>query len=318
MNWGIVGYGEIAPSFICGLKSVNGARLSGIASKSKYKILRENDEYKDVKIYENYNELYRDNEIDIVYICLVNNLHKKNVFDALNAGKHVLCEKPMAMNTQDSIEMIALAREKKLFLMEGMWTRFLPAYRKFKEIISSKEIGLITLLKVDFGFLSKWDKERRLLNRNLFGGNLLDNADYNLFLCNDLFDLQPEKVFGCATFADTGVENSCSLLFQYSNGAMAQLYSSFILQTKQDAIIYGTEGYIILEEFWHGTKIEIVKNNRKKKLTFPFKQNGFEYEIEEVEKCIERKEIESNIVSHETSIEISKLMDNIFDILKIV
>jgi dihydrodiol dehydrogenase / D-xylose 1-dehydrogenase (NADP) len=316
MNWGIIGYGEIAPSFIEGLRAASDSNLVGIASISSYDYLKKMRLYNDAAIYGSYDELLRVEYIDIVYICTTNQLHFKNVKDALNAGKHVLCEKPMTPTLKDTIELCKLAKEKKLFLMEGMWTRYIPAYREAMRMISDGIIGKPKLLKVDFGFLNNWSKHRRLLNPELFGGTLLDNADYNIFLSQDVFKEFPNQINAQATYADTGVEDACSIILKYSSGGMAQLYSSFRCHTKQEAIIYGEKGYIKLNEYWQGTEIELNLGKRTESKEYPFKANGFEYEIEAVEQAISEGKTESDIIPHLVSKEIATIMDEVKKIVK--
>ena len=121
--------------------------------------------------------------------------------------------------------------------MEGMWTRFLPSYRKFIELLKGNIIGKPKFLKADFGFFNNWPEYRRLLKPELFGGTLLDNADYNIFLSQDVFGEYPSEINAQATFASTGVENACSILLKYPSGGMAQLFSSFRCKTKQESVI---------------------------------------------------------------------------------
>lgn len=316
MNWGIIGYGEIAPSFIKGLRAVSGSDLVGIASVSSYENLKKKRLYNGTKIFSDYKDIHRDEGIEIVYICTTNQLHYKNVKEALEAGKHVLCEKPMTPTLNETKELCDLAKEKGLFLMEGMWTRFLPAYSEAMKIISKGVIGKAKLLKVDFGFINKWSKYRRLLNPELFGGTLLDNADYNIFLSQDVFKEMPVQIDAQATFANTGVEDACSILLKYPSGGMAQLYSSFRCQTQQEAIIYGEKGYIKLKEYWHGTNIELNLGKKTVSKEYPFRSNGFQYEVEAVENAIKRGKLESDLIPHKVSKEIATIIDQVKEIIR--
>jgi len=311
MTWGIIGYGEIATSFIDGLIFVEEQRLCAIASISKYQYLISENKHTNAKIYSNYTDLLNDSNIDIVYICTTNNLHKENVIAALRAGKNVLCEKPLAVCKSDVEEMVLEAQKQNKFLMEGMWTRFLPAYQHFKTLLKSNTLGKVNFVRVDFGFYSNWGKERRLKNKDLYGGTLLDNADYNIFLCQDVFIDKPSKLSAFARKSETNVEDMCGVMLQYPTGAIAQLFSSFQQKTRQEALIYGEKGYIHLTEYWHGTLVELVIDENHKKWEFPFKRNGFEFEIMEVVNCIKNGRIESNIIPHKTSIDVAEIMDEI-------
>jgi len=314
MNWGIIGYGEIAPSFIEGLFAVEGQRLIGIASKHAQ--LKEQNIYSLTTFYSSYEELLANPEIDIVYISTTNNLHKENVLLALRHGKHVLCEKPMGMSVMDEKEMIAEAQKQNKFLMEGMWTRFLPAYKHFKTLLADNAIGHINFVKIDFGFFSNWPDERRLKNPDLYGGVILDNTDYNIFLCQEIFKDKPSKIAAIARYYKTGVEDMCAITLQYQNGSIAQLFSSFQQKTNHDAIIYGDKGHIVLKSFWNGTHIELQTDEGLQAWDFPFRKNGFEYEIEEVVHCVGNGHIESDVISHKLSLDIAEIMDEVIKQIK--
>ncbi len=309
MNWGIIGYGEICPSFIKGLEASATGNLIGLASLSSFEYLSKKKPYDNVLYFDNYEELLCIESIEIIYICTTNNSHYKNVKLALEAGKHVLCEKPMTPSHKQTTELFEISNTKNLFLMEGMWTRFLPAYRKAIKLLKEGIIDKPKLLKVDFGFMNNWSKHRRLLNPKLYGGTLLDNADYNIFLSQDIFNEFPVDIKSQATFADTGVEDACSILLKYECGGMAQLFSSFRCETLQEAIIYGEKGYLRLSEYWHGTKIEIKVDGSIKIENYPFNENGFEYEINAVEKAIKEGNIEHNLIPKKTSLEVAKIID---------
>lgn len=316
MKWGIIGFGKIAPAFIEGLLQVEGQHLTAIASISGCEQLVGQRKYPHAKIYCSYTDLVNDPDVEIVYICTTNNLHKENVMAALNAGKHVLCEKPLALCKTDATALFLMAEEKKLFLMEGMWTRFLPSYRRFKDLLANDEIGKINYVNVDFGFYSDWGDERRLMNKALNGGAILDNTDYGVFLCQDVFGSLPKKVNAFARFTHTGVEDMCAVTFQYEDGAMAQLFSGFKQQTRQDALIYGEKGHIKLTEFWHGTVLELSKDRIQYRWEDPLISTGFEFEIREVVSCIKNGKIESKLITHAMSLDVAKLMDLIIDQVK--
>lgn len=307
----MIGYGEIAPTFIEAISVIEGQRLAGIASVSKYKTLVKENPYPYVRIYSTYFDLLKNPNIDIVYICTTNNLHKENVLNTLRAGKHVICEKPLGVCKFDVQEMIVEAKKQNKFLMEGMWTKFLPAYRHFKSLLKEGAIGKVNFARIDFGFFSNWGNKRRLKNKELFGGTILDNADYNIFLSQDVFTDKPLRISAFARFSETGVEDMCGVMLQYSDGSISQLFSSFQQKTNQEAIIYGDKGHFHLKQFWNGTNVVLHNEEGLNSWNFPFKKNGFEYEIEEVVSCLSNKQIESNIIPHKLSIEIAEIMDEI-------
>lgn len=311
MNWGLIGYGEIAPSFIEGLSAVEGQELHAIASRTKHRQLAERNTYPDVIIYPDYSDLINNPEIDIIYVCTTNNLHKDNVLEALRAGKNVVCEKPLGICKSDVEEMVFEAKNQNKFLMEGMWTRFLPAYKYFKELLESGIIGNVGFARIDFGFLSDWGADRRLKNKALFGGTILDNADYGIFLSQEIFRDTPASISTFTRICETGVEDMCGVMLQYPDGSISQLFSSFQLKTRQEALIYGEKGYIHLKPFWNGTVVALLTPTGEESSEFPFRKNGFEYEIEEVVECVNNQQMESDAVPHKLSIEIAGILDEI-------
>jgi predicted dehydrogenase len=316
MNWGIIGYGEIAPTFVKSLLAIKDQCLFAIGSVSKHSFLIEENLYPNTIIYSNYEQIYTNPDIDIVYICTTNNLHKQNVLSALKAGKHVLCEKPLGVNKKDVMEMIAVARDHNRFLMEGMWTRFLPAYVHFKKMLVLDVVGEVNFIRADFGFYNNWGKDRRLRNPDLFGGTILDNADYNVFLCQDICGNNPIRIIAAGKLTDSNVEESAGIMLQYPSGAIAQLFSSFQQNTLQEALIYGKKGHFHLKEYWHGSVVELFVDDKNEKWDFPLNGNGFEYEINEVISCITDNKIESSTISHAMSVEVADILDNVLEQIK--
>lgn len=311
MKWGVLGYGEIAPSFIGGLFAIDGQELHAIASRTKHQELAERNTYPNVIIYSDYSDLLNDSDIDVIYVCTTNNLHKENVLGALKAGKNVLCEKPLGVCKSDVEEMIFEANNQNEFLMEGMWTRFLPAYKHFKQLLEDGTIGNVGFARIDFGFLSDWGADRRLKNKALFGGTILDNADYGIFLSQEIFRDIPSNISAFTRICETGVEDLCGVMLQYPNGSISQLFSSFQLKTNQEAVIYGEKGHFDLKPFWNGTVVALHTAGGGQASEFPFRKNGFEYEIEEVVECVKNQKIESDAVPHKLSIEIAGILDEI-------
>ncbi len=170
MNWGFIGFGRIAVKFMESLRLVKSETPYALASRSNAEQLK--SQFSDLKIYDSYEDLLNDIEVDIVYVSTTHNFHKQNVIDALRNGKHVLCEKPMGLTVAEIEEMIAVARGEEKFLMEGLWSRFLPGYQKVREVVESGEIGDITLIRSEFAFTDPSHKNR-LYDPNLAGGSNL-------------------------------------------------------------------------------------------------------------------------------------------------
>ena len=307
MNWGFIAYGVLAPKIVASLKTVPNQVLYGIASKSKHEQLRE--EYPHAKVYADYSDLMQDPGVDIIYISTTHNFHLANTIEALENGKHVLCEKPMGLSYKETKKMIDLARAKKLYLMEGMWMRFLPGYRYVKDIWESGKIGKVRMVRAEFSFFNNWSADRRLLNPALAGGSVYDVGVYPMALVNDIFGVLPEKVTAFGEFYETGVDIRCGFMFQYPNRAIAQLYCGSRLETIKEAVIYGDKGWIKMDLFWKCQRGEVCMDGEIKPFDIPYQSTGYAHEIQAVADDIQAGRIENAIFSHEESLRSAELVD---------
>ncbi len=182
IKWGILSTGWIAHKFAAALQVADNSELYAVGSRTLTSAKKFADEFHVPKAYGSYEELINDHAVDVVYIGTPHNLHLENTLLALDNNKHVLCEKPMGVNRKEEERMIEKAKEKNLFLMEALWSRFLPNIIKTKELIDSGEIGDIKLLTAFFSVISDNGPEHRHYNIELCGGTILDTGIYNIFL----------------------------------------------------------------------------------------------------------------------------------------
>lgn len=311
MNWGFIGFGRIARKFLESLHSVEGELPYAFASRSNAQDLKK--EFPEVKIYDSYEGLLADPKVDVVYISTTHNFHYQNTLDALEAGKHVLCEKPMSISSDQAEEMISLATKQKLFFMEAMWMRFLPAYQSAIQRIKQGDIGEVRHLTASFGFRSeeKLTKDGRLMNPDLAGGALYDVGVYPLNLASDIFGWEVTGFCAQARKSDTGVDESIQIQMRFKEGQMAQLFGSVALHTNKEACIYGTEGYVRIPMFWKAQSYEVIKGDEIEAVDLPFQSNGYAHEIEEVVACIQRGKTSSTIYSLNDSLMSAKLVEKI-------
>ena len=204
-KWGIIGPGKIAEKFAEALLNCPNAELWAVASRDKERAESFAKKYRAVKYYDQYEALINDEEIDVVYIATPHTFHYRHVLLCLNNKKPVLCEKPLSVNYQSALEMITLAKETKVFLMEAMWTRFLPVIKEVFRLIKQGEIGEIIFIKADFGYSFPYDTESRIFNMKLGGGSLLDIGVYPLFLALSLLG-EPDSVKTFAHISSTGAD----------------------------------------------------------------------------------------------------------------
>ncbi len=312
IHWGIIGTGSIAQKFAEALKYVPDARLMAIGSRNKKKAIDFANHNKVSKAYGSYLELAEDKEIDVIYIATPHIYHFENTMLCLHNNKAVLCEKPFAMNTAEVQQMITLAHEKDLFLMEALWTRFLPSIIKTMELIDNDAIGHVVHLMSNFGFKAHFDSEGRLFNKELGGGSLLDIGIYPVFISLLLLGM-PDEIASKANIGSTCIDDSISVIFKYQNGSLANLASTFLANTSIQTEIYGTKGMITINNPWFMSKSISVKMNsgEKQDFYFNFECNGYEYEAIEVTKCLLEGKTESSIMPHDLSLKLIGLLDKI-------
>jgi len=306
MNWGILGYGVIAKDFIESLNVAEGQTLYAIASRSAGNL---SELFPEVKGYTSYDELYGDAEIDIIYIATPHNFHFDSVIKSLEHGKHVLCEKPMGISLEQTQIMVETSKKTGCFLMEGMWTRYLPAYRKAREIVDEGMIGEIKLIRSDFCVRKERDDSHRMWNPELAGGSLYDLGVYNIALINDYFGPNPKKVSVDGGIVDTGVDEYIAAQLSYSHGGVAQIYSGLNTLSMWEATLYGEKGWIRIEEFFRTKQIVVHTNNHTQVMPIPMVSTGFYHEILEAERCIKNEWIESPLFSHQSSLDSARLVD---------
>ncbi len=312
IKWGILSTGWIAHKFATALQVVDNSELYAVGSRNVETAKRFADEFNIPKAYGSYQELVNDPAIDVVYIGTPHNLHLENTLLALNHNKHVLCEKPLGVNLKEATIMIKKAKEKNLFLMEALWSRFLPNIIKTKGLIDSGEIGNVKLLTAFFSIKSENGPEHRHYNLDLCGGTILDTGIYNVFLSLLLLG-QPKAFSAMAGLSEQGGDNTCSYTFKYENDTLAIMYSSFLANPSVVAEIHGERGKIFLDHLWFCPgRVKVTYNDgREQVFDFDFKSNGYEYEADEVVKCILAGKTESNLMSWSDSMQLIGMLDAI-------
>lgn len=311
MNWGFIGFGRIARKFLESLNAVEGEVPYAFASKSNATALQK--EFPKVSVYSSYAEILADADIDIVYISTTHNFHCQNVIDALNAGKHVLCEKPMGVSSDEVLKMTSAAKANDKFLMEAMWMRFLPAYREAIAKIKDGEIGQVKYMTASFGFRSedKLTQDGRLLNPDLAGGALYDVGVYPLTIVSDLFGWKPVDFKAHAIKSDTGVDETIQIQLDFGQDRMAQVVGSITMNTNKEACIYGEKGFVRIPMFWKSESYEVVKGDDVEVFYAPMISTGYAHEIMEVSKCIKQGKTESELFTLNDSLMSAKLVESI-------
>jgi predicted dehydrogenase len=311
-NWGILGTGFIAGKMAEAMAWVPQSKLYAVGSRKIMKARKFASQYSIEKSFGSYEELVNDPEVDIVYVATPHNLHFENTLMSLNHGKHVLCEKPFAVNRREVLGMINKAKETNRFLMEALWTRFLPGLIKAKEMIDAGRIGKIRLLKADFGINVPFDPNHRLYNRQLIGGSLLDLGIYPLFLSLLLLG-KPKTIKAAAGIGATGVDYNCSFALGYENETLAVMYSSAVAKTDISAVIYGEKGTIIFDNWWYMPVPVKMITPEGREIPIPAESvgNGYNYEAAELIRCLEQGKTQSDLMSWDFSLLLIDTLDAI-------
>ncbi len=311
INWGILATGGIAAAMAKGLTRVPGAVLAAVGSRTLEAADRFGERFNIPKRYGSYKKLARDPDIDVVYVSTPHNLHYENCLMLINEGKAVLCEKPFTINAEQAAEVITLAREKKCFVLEAMWTRYLPAFIKVREILREGLLGEIRFLSASFGFRAEFNPSHRLFNPSLGGGALLDVGVYPVSFASLVFG-HPSQISSQCFLGKTGVDEQAAMLFRYDFGQMAVLAAAVRMEIPQDAYLIGTEGRLrIHAPWWQSQKLSLKSKDKEKILRCPFKGNGFSFEAEEVMTCLREGRLESGIMPLDETFAIMETMDRI-------
>jgi predicted dehydrogenase len=311
-NWGILAPGRIAHKFAGDLKLLPNANLYAVGSRSLKRAQDFSELYGCEKAYGSYEELASDPAVDVIYIASPHLKHYPDTLLCLENGKAVLCEKPVAMNKKQFRVMIDAAQRNNVFLMEALWTRFVPSFNKFKELVRAGAIGEVKIIESDFCFKAPYTPEGRLFNQMLGGGSLLDIGIYPVFMAITMAGI-PDSIKSIAQIGDTNVDESCTIILHHAKGILSVLYCSVVTKGPTQTTIYGSEGSIRLNTMWHmPTSIDLMINNKKTK-HFKFREqgNGYQYEADEVMKCLDEGKIASDIFSWKCSDELISTLDEI-------
>ncbi len=313
IRWGIIGLGEIAAKFANDLQGVAGAELYAVASRSQQKADQFCKKYPAKKAYSSYVELANDSEIDAIYIATPHALHCQHSLLCLRQGKAVLCEKPLAMNSEQVQLMLDCAKQHRVLLMEALWTYFLPHYRFVLEALQLQRYGKLLNVSADFGFNRQFNNDSRLFNKALGGGSLLDIGIYPIFAALSTLG-KPDAISAQATYFANGVDSSCTMKFCYNNQAQATLTSSLIADTSCEAIFACQNGTITINKGFHGpATVTIITATDVQTLDFNYsaQSHGYRYEIEHFNELLHQGKTESNIMSFAFSETLMATLDKV-------
>jgi len=309
-----------------GLTAVEDAELVAVGSRSQANADAFAAQWGAKHSHGSYEALAADPDVDVIYVATPHPFHYENTMLCLNAGKHVLVEKSFALNARQAGEMIALARQKGLFLMEAMWTRFQPAMIQVRKWIADGEIGDVQLVRANLSFDIDFNPESRLFKPELGGGAMLDVGIYPISFAYMVLG-SPQTIHSTATLGPTGTDDRSAYMFGYEGGKTALLSSAVRLNVPVEADIVGTGGMIKVHQSWinprtislsklapEGVVNRLIVEGRlydTQTLHIPTEGNGYNYEVAEVGRCIQAGKLESHTMPLDETLDIMRTMDTI-------
>lgn len=322
IRWGLLGAGNIANRWLAGFLQTEGDRLVAVASRNHETAEKMAKKWNIPRVM-TLNEMVESPEIDAVYIPVPHPFHKELAMLAMSHHKAVLVEKPGAVNAADFVEMATYAKAQNTFLMEGVWTRFFPAFDWIHERIACGDIGELRCVQSNFSFrVEERNTKPRCFLPALAGGGLLDVGVYPMHFSSIIFGEKPVSLVGAAEVVRDefgfGVDEQGSYIAMYSGGGMA--CGSFGVNTNMvnNAVIYGSKGRMEIPEFWKPNRVHIVNEDRDEMVLFPVEQKvdgvndlGFQYEIRHVNECLRNGLNESPVMTHALSLEILNQCDEL-------
>ena len=266
LNWGMIGCGTIGSEMADALRE-NGSLLYGVTCRTKDKREVFAKKYHIPHVFADYEEMLADEQVDIVYIATPHNTHYEHIKTALQAGKHVLCEKAVCINSEQLDELIDIAAEKKLILKEAMTISHMPLYDKLREIIMSGAIGTVKMVQVNFGSNKEYDVNNRFFSKELAGGALLDIGGYAVTFARLFLDMQPHVVLTTVKYFETGVDEQSGIILKNEKEQMAVIALTMRAKQPKRGVVTGDKGYIEVYDYPRADKAVIVDTISGQKTT---------------------------------------------------
>lgn len=312
MKWGILATGTIAKKFADTITQMSseGESLAAVGSRTLSGAEAFAQKYGIERAYGSYEQLAQDPDVEIIYVATPNSMHYENCRLCLEYGKHVLCEKPFTLHPEEAAELYRLAREKHLFIMEALWTRHLPIYRKIQGLVSGGAIGEVTKITSQYGFVTQGARKDRKFNSSLGGGALLDIGVYNLGFIQQTAGRSPESfVTEKVSINEYGTDDYSRICLTYPGSCSAVCIQTIGEELERRAVITGTKGSISLPDFQQAEQMVVTIDGKEPEtIELPVDINGFEYEIREAGRCVREGRPASDIYTPEDSVALTELM----------
>jgi predicted dehydrogenase len=311
LRWAILGTGNVANRFAVALNNIpEQAELAAVGSRSQESAAAFAQKHNVPASYDSYQSAAADPNVDIVYIGTPHPNHHRDARMCLDAGKHVLCEKAFTMNAEEAEDIINLARQKNLFLMEAMWTRFFPIQVRVREILAADLLGELQGLTITHGYTGSSELAESY-PPELGMGTFMDQSPYGVSLAYSILG-PPTRTTGFSTFGPRGINIQNSYVFEHQGGKLTTWMASRTTYDVKEAIIYGSEGKIDLHAPWYKpTAMTVyVKGREPEPIKMPLDGfNGYEYEAMAVMDCIRAGKTECEIMPLDETLAIMKTID---------
>lgn len=309
LRWGILGAGRIARTFTTALHANTTSRVVAIGSRDRERARAFRDAHDVPTAYDDYAALCADPQVQAVYVATPHSQHREDALLAIAAGKHLLVEKAFARSAAEAEEVFAAARDAGVFVMEAMWTRFLPHVAALHEVVDSGEIGRVVNILADHGQWFPFDAASRLFSPELAGGALLDLGVYPVSFAHDFLGV-PTQVTAVGTLTSTRVDGQVAMVLDYPEDVQASLHTTLLAKTPTTASISGTEGFVhVAGSFYRPTSFTVHRRGAEPRTLDFAEPHGLHHEAAEVARRIAAGETESPRMSWEGTLEVLRTLD---------
>ena len=309
LRWGILSTGVIAKNFAETARRMGGVELTAVASRSAQSAEAFGEAYGIPKRYASYEALAADPEVDIVYVATPHSRHYADMKLLIGAGKHILCEKSFTTDAAQAVEVLRMARERGVFVMEAFWTKLIPVYREVERLIAEGAIGEVRSVTAQYGYTT--GREARKFDAALAGGTLLDIGVYAIGLACMMLGYSFDDVLSQLILNDAGTDATDAILLRRGR-AVAQLTCGIGFNMPTHGAVYGTKGHIDIPEFKNPERVTLfVDGEAPRVIERPFEVNGYEYEIREAERCVSEGKLQSGLMTWEQTVSVMRIMDEV-------
>lgn len=309
LRWGILSTGVIAKNFAETARRMGGVEMTAVASRSAQSAEAFGEAYGIPKRYASYEALAADPEVDIVYVATPHSRHYADMKLLIGAGKHILCEKSFTTDAAQAVEVLRMARERGVFVMEAFWTKLIPVYREVERLIAEGTIGEVRSVTAQYGYTT--GREARKFDAALAGGTLLDIGVYAIGFACMMLGYSFDDVLSQLILNDAGTDATDAILLRRGR-AVAQLTCGIGFNMPTHGAVYGTKGHIDIPEFKNPERVTLfVDGEAPRVIEHPFEVNGYEYEIREAERCVSEGKLQSGLMTWEQTVSVMRIMDEV-------